>query len=394
MVHKKNTESDKEYIVRLFNNKEKYNLSNKEIAEFISKETGNRKDESVFRKWYKAYKEGYADGVESSNTTLKKIELESIKKQIQTEKIELNKWLREYARCNLFYDKVYDAINNLPKLDSFTYTSNNKSSEVGVLCISDAHYGIEVEMRNCYNDVVNVYNTKIFIDRMNTLLNMIIDDYKKYFNYKKMVVFDLGDAIHGMLRMSDIAKLQIGVVDAAIEYAEIISNWLVKLSNILEIDIEYICLGGNHAEMRLLESKKNFENENLGKVIHNFVSIRLENNPHVAVAPFQETVYKEIDGLNILAYHGEDAKSDSTEVNFWQNYHNIKIDIMLEGHLHHHVQNTISCNEKCDQEVIKCPSIIGVDLYSKKIRQIAKSGAKFFIVENGIKTFERTYILN
>ena len=74
-LNRKPDENIKDYKIRLFRNKKEYNLTSKEIAYYINKETGNNSDESVYRKWYKSYEEGYEDGIKSStnNTLLNEI---------------------------------------------------------------------------------------------------------------------------------------------------------------------------------------------------------------------------------------------------------------------------------------------------------------------------------
>ena len=52
------------------------------------------------------------------------------------------------------------------------------------------------------------------------------------------------------------------------------------------------------------------------------------------------------------------------------------------GHFHHASQNTVGIGNFYDKEIITCPSIVGVDEYSKKIRRLASPGAKFFTVDS------------
>lgn len=217
------------------------------------------------------------------------------------------------------------------------------------------------------------------------LLNQVVSDKEKFADYNKLVVFDLGDAIQNMLRMSDLTKLKTGVIESTLNYAEMISCWLNELNNRLNVPIEYVCLGGNHMELRLLEAKKNFEEENLGRVVREFVALRLKDNPNISIDPYEECGFKTIQGVNILAVHGEDSKADAQEISFWEDYHNISIDILLMGHVHHGEQNTVGYGITGNKEVIKVPSLVGVDTFSKKCRRMARAGAKFMLFEDGSK---------
>lgn len=324
-----------------------------------------------------------------------KDELIKERKKIQTINIEYNANIRSEARFELFVEKIKESISQLKPIYFSDKIYAPKSVEsTGVLCIADAHNGVEIDMPSLFGETVNVYSPEILKDRLNNLAELVIKDKENFINYKKLIIFDLGDAIQGILRLSDLAKLKTGVIESTLEYAEMISNWLAKLSNNLEVPIEYVCLGGNHAEMRFLEKGRNWEEENLGKVIREFIALRLKDNKNIKVEPYSEFGFKTIQNINILAIHGDNVKNDFEEISYWENYHNITIDILIMGHVHHGEQNTVGYGLTGDKEVIKVPSLVGVDSFSKKMRKLARAGAKFMLFENNEKTWEKTYHLN
>ena len=324
-----------------------------------------------------------------------KLELQKERKKIQTANIEYNENLRNQARLEMFNERIEEVISELEPI-KFTkeFERDLPEKKVGVLAIADAHNGVEIDLKTIYNEVINVYSPEVLKARLNKLINDLVEDSMIYIDYDRLIVFDLGDAIQNYLRMSDIAKAKIGVIESTLQYAEMISQFLSELSEQLQIPVTYCCVGGNHSDLRLLTSKKTFEEENLGRVIREFVYLRLKDNPNIEIMPYSEFAYQNIDGLNILAIHGDDSKSDIEEVAYWENYHDITIDILLMGHFHHSEQKSIGYSPLGEKEIIKVPSLVGVDDFSKKCRRIAKAGAKFFIVEDGSKTWEKTYYLN
>lgn len=322
-------------------------------------------------------------------------ELVKERKKIQTANVEYNANLRSEARAEMFNEQVIEAIRNLKPIQFTKKLYKEPVLEAtAVLCIADAHNGVEINMPSLFGEVVNVYSPEILKARLNSLANQVIKDKERFIDYDKLIVFDLGDAIQGMLRLSDLSKLKTGVLQSAIDYAEMISQWLNFLSNELEIPIEYVCLGGNHCECRFLEKGRNWEEENLGLVIQHVINLRLQNNPNITVDPYSEFGFKTVQGVNILAIHGDDAKNDFDEISYWENYHNISIDILIMGHVHHGEQKTVGYGLTGDKEVIKVPSLVGVDSFSKKCRKLARAGAKFMLFEDGSKTWEKTIILN
>lgn len=324
-----------------------------------------------------------------------KKELEKERKKIQTINLEYNQYVRDISRFELFNEKIKEAIDNMPAL-IFSNTIQDKfnSKQTAVLCISDAHNGVEINMQTVFNEPVNIYSPDILKKRLNKLADTVIKDYKNNFNYKKLIVFDLGDGIQNILRLSDIAKLKTGVIDSVLQYAEMISQFLNKIQNELNIQIEFSCLGGNHSELRLISTGRNWESENLGKVIREFIALRLKDNQNIKVDPYSDFSFKQIEGINILAIHGDDSKKNINEISYWEQYHNITIDILLMGHFHHQEQISLGYSPTGDKEIIIVPSLIGIDEFSRKNRKLARAGAKFILFEDNNKTWEKVIYLN
>ena len=324
-----------------------------------------------------------------------KKELEKERKKIQTINLEYNQYVRDISRFELFNEKIKEAIDNMPAL-IFSNTIQDKfnSKQTAVLCISDAHNGVEINMQTVFNEPINIYSPDILKKRLNKLADTVIKDYKNNFNYKKLIVFDLGDGIQNILRLTDIAKLKTGVIDSVLQYAEMISQFLNKIQNELNIQIEFSCLGGNHSELRLISTGRNWESENLGKVIREFIALRLKDNQNIKVDPYSDFSFKQIEGINILAIHGDDSKKNINEISYWEQYHNITIDILLMGHFHHQEQISLGYSPTGDKEIIIVPSLIGINEFSRKNRKLARAGAKFILFEDNNKTWEKVIYLN
>lgn len=316
------------------------------------------------------------------------------RKKIQTQNIELNKTYRDQSRFDLLREKVLESIEKLKPIDfSLSVLENKPIKKTGLLCIGDAHYGVEINMKTVFEEPVNIYSPEILKERLSVLISNIVNDWD-YFQYGKLVIFDLGDGIQNILRMSDLTKLKIGVVDSVIEYAEIISQFVNKIQNLLNIPIEFYCVGGNHSEIRILQKNRNFEEENFGKIIREFIALRLRDNKNIQVGPYKDCIFKQIEGVNIFGIHGDRSKDEFQEISYWEQYHNITIDILIMGHFHHQENKSVGYSLTGDKEIIKIPSLIGIDDFSKNCRKLARAGAKFILFENKGKSWERTYYLN
>lgn len=329
------------------------------------------------------------------STELKDLKEEIIKERqkLQLVRTDYNASIRYDARKELFNEMVLDSINKLKPIEvKKTVFSNRTPEKTGVLFISDEHYGKDFKLYGFYNEVVNEYSPKIFKERMWNLLSKINNDIFDM-GYEKLIVCDLGDNIEGILRATNsLRKLTVGVVDSIIEYSEFISIWLNELSQRLEIPIEYHLNGGNHDILRILNSKPDFDEENVGKLINHYIKLRLKDNKNILIGSYSDIGCHNLYGVNMLTYHGAD-KDLSSEISFFENYYQLDIDLLVCGHLHTEKEIALGSGYLGNRLGIVCPSIMGPDDYSKKIRKTSRPGAKFILFsEDGID-LEKTYYL-
>lgn len=324
---------------------------------------------------------------------LKRLELEKERKKLQTEKNEINKWLREQARIELFYEKLEKAIREKYNLEIPQYIKPDKQAKRdAIVTIADCHYGKEVNIVGLKGEILNVYNVEIFEQRMWNLLGEIVKIISKE-GLNHINVVNLSDSIDGILRMSQLQSLQLGVVESVIGFSDFMVNWLNELSKYVRID--YYNVLGNHNEIRPLGSQRGeFPHENTERIISWYLKTALANNPNIDIHIGESHVqHFSTIGVNILAVHGQNEKDLEKSLKDYMLLYNHKIDILLAGHLHHNFEKTIAIGDSGEIEVIQSPSIIGLDDFSLRLKRSSSAGAKLFILEEG-KGRTITYKIN
>lgn len=384
------TEEMKPYIIEKYTeyyNGNPGNKTTKDVGEELNKlfsnmfkETYNF-DESAYRKIYNNYKDGFDNGL-LNNASQEEIErLAKVRsktnierKVLQTEKIEINKIVREFAREQVIIDKIINEVKNLEPLKTPQIIKTKKANKCGILCFGDEHYGVEFEIKGLFNEIINKYNTDIFEKRMNELLSKTIEIIKKE-NLKKIYVYSMGDFCDGILRTSQLMKLQYGVVESTVKYMNFICNWLNKLSEY--VIVEFQMTNGNHSELRMLgEPKGTFTDDNMGKIVAEMIKARLEKNKNfIFIENPTGMIYSNILNYNILGVHGE-YKDMEKAIKDLSKVYNIRIDILIGGHVHHTKIETVGINS----EVINVPSIMGIDKFALSLNKIANPGATFLIM--------------
>lgn len=368
-----------------------------DVADFRSEYIGVLEHRDTCRKGSKIFYEyldaGWISEPNKQTPVENTEELNKLKRErykIQTEKLELNRWLREDARDELIFEKIVNAIGNLEPLTVPKALCIPQNEKVGVLCYGDCHFGAEFNIEGLFGEVLNAYSPEIFQDRMWQLLEKV-----KQIVYKEelstLFVFSLGDSIDGLLRVGQLWKLRYGVVDATVKYADFICNWLNELTKFVRVNFQMV-IDSNHSQLRLINQPKNtFTNENMSKVILAFIKTRMADNPNFEITENPTgMIYANIFGYNVLGVHGE-FKNDGQAIKDFSSIYGVQINYLVAAHIHHKKQEEFGQNIEC----IRIPSMIGVDDYGLSLRKVSNAGAKLLIFEDGLgKTIDYDIKLN
>lgn len=368
-----------------------------DVADFRSSHIGNLEHRDTIRKGAKLLYEYIDAGWVNAPRTQQhspiavdfgspneKIAAQKERIKIQTEKIELNRLMREYSRDEQITQYIVDAINKLQPLEMPKTIINKPKSKEFALAYGDAHLGAEFSLKGLYGQVINEYSPEIFEQRMWDLLTSTCEIIKKE-NIETLHIWDFSDAIDGMLRTSQLFKLRYGVVEQTIKYANFISTWLNEMSKHVRLKFQMI-IDANHSQLRMLGQPKNsFKDDNMTKIIITFIKERLKDNPNIEVIENPTgMIFDNLCGYNVLGIHGE-VKNMESALRELSAIYQVDINYLIAGHLHHGKGEEVGM----DTEVINIPSIIGIDDYSLSLRKTSNSGAKLFVFEDGAgKTIE------
>lgn len=375
-------ETDEELIYRITGEKDQIG-SWQDVADILNKLLGTEYTESKFRKQRQTFDKMLAANQSKfvdSDTQLMEIEvqkreLEKAKVKLQTEKLEYARWIREEARDELITEKICEAITTLPSLEIPQFIQPIHNTRAYALVFGDEHYGVDFEIKGLFGDILNAYSPEIFEERMWNLFNQTVEIIKKE-NIDTLNVFSMGDFSDGCLRVSQLMKLRYGVVDGTIKYADFICNWLNELTNYTRVKFQMT--NGNHTELRMLgQPKGTFTEDNMGKVVSEFIKTRLKDNDNFA---FIENptgyIYAQLACHTILGIHGE-VKNMENAIKEFSKIYSVPIDYLLAGHLHHSRIEEVGINS----EVINVPSIVGIDPYSLSLNKTSNASGKLLVFE-------------
>lgn len=391
-IQQKENETYFDYCKRLIFNRQVYDLDYAEVwnvlfQEHISSDESRKRLRGLYR-FFEELDTYNEDSIEDKNLLTRiqkeKLELQKERYKFQTEKIESNRWIREQARNELFEEKFFQAIEHNIRIKVPEIKVNRQIGKLDpLLAIADCHYGKKVDIKGLLGETLNLYNIDIFEKRMWDLLEQTVYILQKN-NFTHINLLNLSDSIEGILRISQLQSLQMGVIDSSIAFAEFLANWINELSKYVFVDY-YVAEQGNHNEIRLLSSKKgDYVHENTEKYITKMLYYILRDNPNVKIHfPNSDMCYFNILDCNILATHGQDERNLEKSIKDYCTLYNVPIDILIAGHFHSSHEKTVNMGERGNIKYFQCPSIIGIDDFSMSIRKSSRAGADLFIIEEG-----------
>ena len=328
------------------------------------------------------------DDTEELKQLLEQIKAERIK--VSTANLEYNAIQRAEARNDMFKEELIRAIERLEPLKIPKHENTYEVSDSTLLItLSDFHAGSTFKISGLYGETVNEYSYDIMWHRLYNLIDQIEADC---IDFKDCKVAILGDCFENIIRSSSLLKLREPVIDTVIKFSEDLCHWLVHLKMKLGINIEVVTVGGNHDTQRLLESRPNFEDENLTKFVVAYVKQRFEGIAGFDIDDYQEIAIKNIRGTNVMFCHGEDKDLTAT-MDYFSNLYNVDIDEGYGGHLHRPESKAIGITEAGDRMFTRVGSIVGIDTFAKRIRVSARPSAYVALYTDNGKTWSRNYYL-
>ena len=326
-----------------------------------------------------------------NNIIEREFNLKREKEKVKQEKNRAAEMYRWQARNELYKEKIIEAITNLKPIEVNLNNNYNLTSygNTALLCLSDFHAGSTFEIKGFHGEIINKYDFEIMKERLCVLANNIINDN---FNCENMVIAILGDAFENVLRLSSLTKLREPVLDTVIKFSEFMSQWISGLQKMMNIPIKVICVGGNHDIQRLLGEKPSLEDENLMKIVVEFLKLRLKDFSNIEVADYTDVAVEDIRGTSIMFQHGED-KDLTTTINYFENLYRITIDEIYAGHLHNPENKSIGFSALGDRQINRVGSICGVDTYAKKVRHASRPSAYIALYSEDGKGWNKTIYL-
>lgn len=297
----------------------------------------------------------------------------------------INKVYRDESRSELLRETVREAIAKCAKMECrqwITIDEPQSTTKKLVVCAGDFHYGASIKVKGLMGEELNVFDTEVFEERMNRLLNQTVAILQKE-QIDCVEVFLVGDLLDGMLRQSQLMRLEHGLVESVIRLSESLASWLNQLS--WHAKVHVIGVTGNHSEVRPLKAKaREFPDENLERIVFWYLHDRLAVNANVYITEeCNRMAMQDVCGYKFLLLHGDGEKNIEQIAQNTVNLYGHHIDFFVCGHLHKGQEFPSGMTSDGNSEIIRVPSICGMDSYAQSKGYGGRAGATAMVIEKG-----------
>ena len=274
---------------------------------------------------------------------------------------QANSYIRRISREDTLKEIAEDFANKMQRVCKFDNVDKitASSDKEAILCISDWHYGIEI---NNYN---NIYNINIAKQRVTYLLAEVIRFINEY-KIKVLHVVNLGDMIAGRIHSQIKMESRVDSVTQIMEVSELIAEFIQELSK--RVFVEYYEVLDNHSRIEP-NIKESLELESLARITGFYLKQRMKDNFNVNINNNEfglDITSFEVLGHKVAGVHGNKDKQ-KTVINSLTLYTREFYDLILTAHLHH-----FSADEQNETIRISNGSLMGTDSFAQKIRLNAK----------------------
>ena len=300
---------------------------------------------------------------------------------------DIRKDLREQSRSELIRETIRDSMMNLPPIEipnAVKGRDENKIDRELVVGIGDFHYGARFTVRGLRGEVINTYDPGVFERRMTRLSGELLPIAATH-GPNAVTVMIVGDMLDGLLRSSQISRLEYGVVESTMYLSEYLCKWIADLNQRLRLPIRVFAVRGNHGEIRPLGSKAGqFPEENMERIVMHYLYERFRNHPSVLVFDDDAPMVKIVDvaGYNFLLMHGQGNDIENIARDH-QNLYGDKIDVFMVGHLHKGQTFTAGMGRNGSILIERVPSLCGIDPYAQSKGYGSPPGATAIVMEKG-----------
>ena len=320
---------------------------------------------NVSKRTIQRVKQGLIEGIEDEDglITDESIHFKFQLQRARENNTRLNKTNRETFRIadliQTMTDEFIDVIESSEINNYKTKQHSTKTNEVGVIQLSDLHFGERVTEVNG-----NEFNFSVASKRLNKLADKATQMFKAR-GITNIVLACTGDLINSDRRFDEITSNANNRAKVIYTAVEILKQLIQHLNEEFNVTVATVC--GNESRINKDLGWVDFMAfDNFDAVIHMFLEFIFKDKEGITILPMVDPLEMVIDvnGHNLCLIHGHNGlasdgamESKVTQLRAKYAAQNVRIDYVICGHIH--------CSRISDL-FARSSSIVGGNAYSDK----------------------------
>lgn len=300
-------------------------------------------------------------------------------KQADQLRIERKK-VRESSRIYNVLEELSTELENTFRTHSLSHLTTvhktNKNSTMGVLQLSDLHFGERID-----DGLSNVYDLGVITAR----LKKLVDKAKTFFlasGVESVVVALTGDIINSDRRLDEVTSNAKNRTDIVFNAVDVIQQVILDLNKDFNVTVASVC--GNESRVGFDVGWSGFTaSDNYDKMIHEILSRLFENSNGVKFIPMIDPLecVINVNGSNLVLIHGHNGianqskmEGEVTKLKARYISRGIKVDYVIMGHIHF---------ANVSDNFARSSGLVGSNAYSEKALNLhGKASQNIYLFEN------------
>lgn len=305
--------------------------------------------------------------VDNLNVLLREIKKERVR--LSDERTQNQSYIRRMSREETLVQMARDVAQTMSgkkQLAPVYMPLTHDKSREGILCLSDWHYGMDVE------NYFNVYNPVECVNRVVRLRDEVISKGKEL-KIRKLHVVNLSDLISGRIHATIRLENRFDVVTQIMNVSEIVAELLTDLSE--HFEIEYRDCLDNHSRLEP-NKKESLELESLARIVPWYLEERLKHNQRVKIlynTYADDIISFKVFDFSVVAVHGHKDSPTKIVQNMVAATRQ-RNDLVLSAHFHH-----FGADEENECLRVSNGTLMGVDTHSQDLRLTSKPSQNLIV---------------
>ena len=293
---------------------------------------------------------------------------------------------REVNALSVLYEEIHNALKDAifaHPANSYHITEDKDNTKVGIIQLSDLHFGETTD-----NSLPYKHDNEVAYRKLKHFHNEVYKTFSQN-GIKKVVIAFTGDMMNSDRRLDEVTMNSGTRAQTLVEALDILQEFIANTATWAD-EVYVASVIGNESRIgQFVSWAAHTATDNFDYIIHNCLNMLFQNNSKVKFISMDDDVHEkllDIDGFKLLLAHGNNtlaSKNPEAEVSKLKGRYADKgqnVDYVIFGHIH---------STMITDTFARSASLVGGNGYSdKNLNLSSKASQNYYIIDTKNKTIK------